>query len=145
MGRLPLERIRVIDFSHSWAAPHCTRILGDFGAEVIKVEYVKRLCLLRGARKDEQRYNKHPGWLQANRNKLSVTLDLAVREHRHILEDLVRISDVFVENGRPGVIEKLGFGYRDLTKLKPDIILLSMSAFGRSGPYASYAGYGAVF
>lgn len=142
---MPLHGIRVIDFSHSWAAPHSARLLADFGAEVIKIEYVRRLCLLRGARTDNQMYDKHPGWLQVNRNKYSVTLNLKIQEEREAFRDLIRISDIFIENSRPGVLKKLGFGYNDAVKLKPDIIYLSMSAFGKSGSYAAYAGYGAVF
>ncbi len=145
MAQGPLDGIRVIDFSHSWAAPHCARILADFGAEVIKVEYVRRLCLLRGARKDGQRYNLHPGWLQVNRNKLSITLDLNVEEDREIFTELIKTSDVIVHNARPGVMEKLGFGCDALAGVKKDLIVLSMSAFGSTGPYASYVGYGAVF
>ena len=144
-NELPLAGIRVIDFSHSWAAPHCARILGDYGAEVIKVEYVRRLCLIRGTRTDDKIYDRHPGWLQVNRNKLSITLDLALDQDCRILKDLVEISDVFIENSRPGVLAKFGFGYEELADLRPDLIVLSMTAFGRSGPYADYAGYGAVF
>src|SRR5512138_3204868 len=113
---LPLKGIRIIDLSHSWAAPHCARILGDFGAEVIKVEYVRRLCLLRGANKKAAVYNSHPGWLQVNRNKYSVTLDLKVEKDRDILRDLIKVSDVVIENSRTGIMEKLGFGYADAVK-----------------------------
>jgi crotonobetainyl-CoA:carnitine CoA-transferase CaiB-like acyl-CoA transferase len=144
-NNLPLKGVRIIDLSHSWAAPHCTRILADFGAEVIKVEYILRLCLLRGARKEGRTYNTHPAWLQVNRNKLSITLDLKVERDREILTDLIKTCDVFVENSRPGVMKKLGFGYNDVVKIKKDMIMLSMSAFGNTGPYASYSGYGAVF
>lgn len=140
-----MDGIRIIDFSHSWAAPHCARIFADFGAEVIKVEYPQRLCLLRGGRKEDKAYNGHPAWHQVNRNKLSVTLDLACEKDQRIFVDLVEISDVVIENSRPGVMERLGFGYHDLVKIKNDLILLSMPAFGSSGPYASYGGYGAVF
>ncbi|MCK9419584.1 MAG: CoA transferase [Nitrospirae bacterium] len=141
----PLKGIRIIDLSHSWAGPHCARLLGDFGAEVIKVEYVKRLCLLRGACKQAAVYNAHPGWLQVNRNKYSITLDLKVEKDRDILRDLIKVSDVLIENSRFGVMEKLGFGYTDAVKIKKDLIMLSMAAFGKTGPYASYSGYGAVF
>jgi crotonobetainyl-CoA:carnitine CoA-transferase CaiB-like acyl-CoA transferase len=144
MGRLPLAGIRIVDLTHSWAGPHATRVLADFGAEVIRVEYLRRLCLLRGARKENQTYNKHPGWFQVNRNKLSLTLDLQEAKDRAILQDLVKNSDVFTENARTGVMEKLGFDYRQLRELKPDIIMVSMAAFGNSGPYAAYAGYGAT-
>jgi len=142
---LPLTGIRVLDLSHSWAAPHCGRILADFGAEVIKIEYIKRLCLLRGARKDPQIYNQHPGWLQVNRNKYAITLDLQAVEDREVFTDLVKITDVVITNFRPGSMEKLGLGYEDITRIKDDVIFLSMSSFGDTGPYAHYAGYGAVF
>lgn len=145
MSDLPLHGIRVIDLSHSWAAPHCTRLLADFGAEVIKVEYVRRLCLLRGARRDEEMYNRQPGWSQVNRGKLSITLDLQLEEDRNVLRDLVKVSDVLVENSRTGVMEKWGLGYPQLAALKPDLIVLSMPAFGHTGPWASFLGYGAIF
>ncbi len=141
----PLTGIRVLDLSHSWAAPHCGRILADFGAEVIKVEYIRRLCLLRGAKKDPQIYNNHPGWLQVNRNKYAITLDLKETGDREIFINLIRISDVLITNSRTGVMEKLGFGYADIIKIKKDLIVLSMSSFGNTGPYAYYSGYGAVF
>jgi crotonobetainyl-CoA:carnitine CoA-transferase CaiB-like acyl-CoA transferase len=144
MNTLPLSAIRVVDLSHSWAGPHCTRLLADFGAEVIKVEYPRRLCLLRGSVKEGGAYNRHPAWFQVNRNKLSITLDLTIERDRAVLTDLVRISDVLVENSRTGVMEKLGFGYSDLVKIREDLIVLAMPAFGHTGPYASYAGYGAM-
>lgn len=143
--RLPLKGIRVIDLSHSWAAPHCARLLGDYGAEVIKVEYARRLCLLRGARKKDKIFNRHAGWIQVNRNKLSITLDLTREKDCDTLSDLVKISDVVIENSRPGVMGKFGFDYSDLVKLKPDLIVLSMAAFGNSGPFSAYVGYGATF
>lgn len=145
MNNLPLKRIRIIDLSHSWAGPHATRILADFGAEVIKVEYFKRLCLLRGAKKEGRAYNRHAGWFQVNRNKLSITLDLKDEKDCEVLKDLIRTSDVFVENSRTGVMKRLGFSYEDLIKIKPDIIMVSMAGFGNTGPYASYTGYGATF
>ena len=142
---LPLYGLRVIDLSHSWAGPHAARILADFGAEVIKVEYPKRLCLLRGARKDEKHYDKHPAWHQVNRNKRSVTLDFTREADRDVLTDLLRGADVLIENSRPGVMKRLGFAYEDVVRFQHDIIMLSMSALGATGPYSSYSGYGAVF
>ena len=145
MSSLPLSGIRVIDLSHSWAAPHCARILGDFGAEVIKVEYQKRLCILRGGKKENKHYDHHPAWHQINRSKLGITLDLKCDEDRDILRDLVGISDVVVENSRTMVLDRLGFGYEQMAGIKKDIIMLSMSAFGHTGPYSKYVGYGAIF
>jgi len=144
MDKLPLKGIRVIDLSHSWAGPHCSRILADFGAEVIKVEYPRRLCLLRGAKTEEKAYNHHTAWSHINRNKYAITLDLKVEKDGEIFSDMIKTSDVLMENSRTGVMEKLGFGYEDLIKIKPDLIMLSMTAFGQTGPFARYAGYGAV-
>lgn len=140
----PLAGIRVIDMTHSWAGPHCTRLLADYGAEVIKVEYPRRMCFFRGARTQDHAYDKQTPWQQINRNKKSVALDLNVPAEREMLQDLVRVADVFVSNSRHGVLEKLGFDYATLSTLKPDIIMLSMTAFGDTGPYADYCAYGAV-
>ncbi len=144
MNSSPLEGIRVIDLTHAWAGPHATRLLADYGAEVIRVEYVRRLCLLRGGKKDNHAYNHQPGWFQVNRNKYSITLDLKQEWDRDVFRDMIKISDVFIENARTGVMEQLGFSYGHLIEIKPDIIFVSMAAFGNSGPYASYAGYGAT-
>lgn len=145
MGALPLQGVRIIDLTHAWAGPHATRLLADFGAEVIRVEYAPRLCLLRGGRIKNQAYNKMPAWFQINRNKCSITLDLKTEKDRRTLRELVKIADVLVENGRTGVAERLGLGYQNLIKINPRLIMMSMAGFGNSGPYASYAGYGATF
>lgn len=139
-----LSGIRVLDLTHSWAGPHGTRILADFGAEVIKIEYLPRLCLLRAGIIADQMYNKRPMWFQVNRGKRSFTLDLNNPKDFETFLDLVRISDVVVENARGGVLERRGLDYNHLVTVNPDIILLSMAAFGKTGPYASYAGYGAT-
>ncbi len=140
--RSPLEGIRVLDLTHSWAAPHSTRMLADFGAEVIRIEYTRRLCMVRGGRLDDRMYDKHPMWFQVNRGKKSVTLDLQREEDREAFRDLVKLSDLVVDNARRGVMERLGLGYEDLRRIRPDVIVLSMAAFGRTGPWAARAGYG---
>jgi crotonobetainyl-CoA:carnitine CoA-transferase CaiB-like acyl-CoA transferase len=139
---LPLGGIRIVDLTHDWAGPHASRLLADFGAEVIKVEYSRRMDGMRGARLEGQAYNHHPRWLEINRNKLSIILDLKQPRDVEAFKDLVRVSDVVVENSRVGVMAGFGLGYEVLRRVKPDIILVSMSAFGRTGPEASYAGYG---
>jgi crotonobetainyl-CoA:carnitine CoA-transferase CaiB-like acyl-CoA transferase len=144
MNPLPFEGLRIIDFTHDWVGPFSTRILADFGAEVIKIEYVKRLCAFRGGRLENQMYNRHPRWYQVNRNKLSVTLDLKVEKDLQAVKDLVKVSDILVNNSRPGVMEKFGLSYDELKQLKDDIILVSLSAFGNDGPFSNYAGYGAT-
>jgi crotonobetainyl-CoA:carnitine CoA-transferase CaiB-like acyl-CoA transferase len=139
---LPLQSIRVIDLGHEWACPHAARFLADFGAEVIKVEYPKRLDFLRGALTQDRAYDgKVPFW-QVHRNKKSITLDLRDPSEKGIFEALVAESDIVLENSRPGVMERLGLGYERLRQIKPDIIFVSMSAFGLSGPESHYRGYG---
>jgi crotonobetainyl-CoA:carnitine CoA-transferase CaiB-like acyl-CoA transferase len=97
---------------------------------------------MRGGKKADQAYNHHPRWLQINRNKLSMTLDLKLPRDSDSFKDLVRISDVVVENSRVGVMERVGLEYKVLKEIKPDLIFLSMTGFGQTGPEASYAAYG---
>lgn len=139
---LPLHGVRVVDLTHDWAGPRATRMLADFGAEVIKVENSRRMDSMRGAFKENQAYNRHPRWFEINRNKLSVTLNLRKTSDIRDFRDLVAISDVVVESSRAGVLERLGLGYEVLRKIRDDIILVSMSAFGHTGPECSYGGYG---
>jgi crotonobetainyl-CoA:carnitine CoA-transferase CaiB-like acyl-CoA transferase len=140
--QLPLTGVRIVDVTHDWAGPHATRLLADFGAEVVKVEYARRMDGMRGAKLEREAYNHHPRWWEINRNKLSITLDLKKPPHVAIFKDLVRVSEVVVESSRVGVMETFGLGYEALRAVKPDVIYLSMSGFGRLGPDASYAGYG---
>jgi len=138
----PLDGVRVVDLTHEWAGPHATRMLADFGADVIKVEYVRRMDIMRLARTEGCAYNHHPRWLQLHRNKQSVTLDLKQPDDAEIFKELVRLADVVVESSRPGVLARLGLGDDVLRALRPDLIMVSMSGFGQTGPEASYAGYG---
>lgn len=138
----PLAGVNVIDMCHEWAGPHAGRLLADFGATVIKVEYLRRLDHMRGGRKDNKAYDRTARFLQLNRNKRSVTLDLKAARDRALFEDLVRRSDVVLSNSRPRVLDRLGYGYQSLKALKGDIILASLSACGQTGPESSYAGYG---
>ncbi len=138
----PLDGLRVVDLTHDWAGPHATRMLADFGAEVIKIEYVRRLDGMRGAKLEDHAYDRHPRWLEINRNKLSITLDLHTAKGIRAFKDLVRVSDVVVESSRVGVLERFGLGYEVLRSLRPDVIVVRMSPFGQTGPEADYRGYG---
>lgn len=138
--RAPLDGIRVLDFTHDWAGPHAARVLADYGAEVIKIEYPQRLDGMRGAYKDK--LDAHPRFWQLHRNKRSLTLDLKNPDHRKVCDELVRGTDLVLENSRAGVMQRKGYGYEQLRALRADISLVSMSAFGATGPYAQYAGYG---
>jgi crotonobetainyl-CoA:carnitine CoA-transferase CaiB-like acyl-CoA transferase len=128
-----LHNIRVLDFSWVLAGPFATRILADFGAEVIKVQ-----PLLPEA---DDRFSKgyYNTW---NRNKLGITLNLSKSEGIEIARKLVKLSDIVVENFSPRVMKNWGLDYPELIKLKPDIIFLSMSVMGHTGPWQDYTGFG---
>jgi benzylsuccinate CoA-transferase BbsF subunit len=145
----PLAGVRVVDMTWAWAGPHGTQLLGWLGAEVIKVESRTRLdhsrlrSLMGGAMQDGPDHSTI--FNDLNTNKLSITLDLQREEARALLRRLVATSDVLVQNMRPGVMERLGLGYEDLHRVKPDLVMLSQSAVGSSGPERSYAGYAPTF
>jgi formyl-CoA transferase len=143
----PLERIRVLDLTRAMAGPFCTMMLGDLGADVIKVE--------RPRRGDESRgwgppfvgapYGPYPGesayFLSANRNKRSITINLKSPEGQEVIRQLSQASDVFVENFRTGVLDEMGLGYGDLRSVNPRLVYCSISGYGRTGPYADRPGY----
>lgn len=135
-----LEGIKVLDLSRTLAGPFCTMLLGDQGAEVIKIEQP-----IVG---DEARRFTPPTldgessyYLSANRNKKSVTVDLKSEEGKQIIYKLAKEADILVENFRTGTLEKLGFGYETLKEINPRLIYCSISGFGRTGPESKRAGY----
>ncbi len=136
----PFSGLRVLDFTHDWAGPHAARVFADYGAEVIKIEYPGRLDGMRGGYIDK--IDQHPRFWQLHRGKRSLTLDLKQASHRAVLDHLLGGTDLVIENSRPGVMDRKGYGYSRLQALNPRVILLSMSAFGATGPYAGYCGYG---
>lgn len=137
-----LAGIRVVDIGHALAGPFAATLLGDFGAEVIKIEPpgtgdpMRRL----GPRKD----GVPLWWKAAGRNKKSVTLDFRHPAGREILLAIVRKSDVVVENFRPGTLEKHGLGWVDLNRANPALVMLRISGFGQTGPTAGRPGFGRV-
>jgi benzylsuccinate CoA-transferase BbsF subunit len=149
MARAPLAGVRIVDFTWAWAGPQATLLLGFLGAEVIKVESRRRLdhtrmrSLMAGPTVTGP--DQSTIFADLNANKLSVTLDLKQPRAVEIAKDLVRISDVVTQNMRPGVMDKLGLGYEALKAVKPDVIMLSSSAVGSSGPERSYVGYAPTF
>jgi benzylsuccinate CoA-transferase BbsF subunit len=139
----------VVDMTWAWAGPHGTQLLALLGAEVIKVESHARLdhsrmrSLMWGVTRAGP--DQSPVFNDLNLNKLSLTLDLREQEARGLLRRLVAESDVLVENMRPGAMERLGLSYQELVQTKPDLIMLSSSAVGATGPERSYAGYAPTF
>jgi len=140
---LPLAGIRVLDLSRVLAGPMCAMALGDFGAEIIKVEHPSRGDDTRdwGLRvgKTETAY-----FNSANRNKRSITLDLQKPEAVQIVLDLAKQCDVVVQNFKFGGAEKMGLGYEQIKAVRPDIIYCSISGYDRSGPEAARPGYDLV-
>ena len=140
MARPPLSGLRVLDLSHNLAGPLTTMHLGDLGAEVIKVERPSG-----DEWRDHERVPGHPGrsrhYVQANRNKRAVCLDLGLPEGREVLRELLVRADVLVTNMRPGVAERLGFGWEEARKLNPGLVYCAISAFGADGPRGGRPGY----
>jgi crotonobetainyl-CoA:carnitine CoA-transferase CaiB-like acyl-CoA transferase len=140
---LPLERIVVLDISRILAGPYCTMMLGDLGADVIKVERP-------GVGDDTRTWGppfaggESAYYLSVNRNKRSLTLNLTHPEGKRIGQELARRSDVLVENFSPGVAEKLGMGWDELRRLNPRLIYCSITGYGPDGPYRDRTGYDMV-
>jgi benzylsuccinate CoA-transferase BbsF subunit len=143
MGDLPLEGYRVIDFGWAAAAPRATCLLADMGAEVIKVETRKRLDPVRfGPDNIERDPEKDPLFHSINRNKLGILLNLTTPEGKILIRDLIKKSDVVVENFSPGVMKRLSLDYDELKKLKKDIIMISFPGVGSEGPLSDVVTYG---
>ncbi|OXH83749.1 CoA transferase, partial [Burkholderia multivorans] len=142
-----LSHIRVLDLTRVLAGPWCAQTLADFGADVIKIErpgagddtrhwgppYLKDA---HGADTAEAAY-----YLAANRNKRSVTVDIATPEGQQIVRELAAQSDVVLENYKVGQLKKYGLDYASLRAVKPDLVYCSVTGFGQTGPYAHRAGY----
>lgn len=142
--RMPLAGVRVADLGMAWAGAYITAILADLGAEVIKVEAPGAMDFIRGSGVEVggEYYNTSPYFNTYNRNKLGVSLDVGQAQGLALFKRLVQLSDVVVENYRADVSEKLGFTYDALRQVNPAIIMISMQAYGRSGPHRNYPGYG---
>jgi len=141
---LPLEGISVLDFTRTLAGPFCTMILGDLGADVIKIEQagtgdeVRSLLRYKG-REEHQDY-----FYNFNRNKKSITLNYKHPEGKAIALDLARQSHILVENSAPGALKRAGLSYEDITAINPRIIYCSISGFGQTGPWRDRRAYDAI-
>ena len=139
----PLAGLRVIELGTLLAGPFCGQLLGDFGAEVIKVEPPGQGDPMRVWGR-EKANGKSLWWPVVARNKKAITLDLRQAEGQQILKDLVAKSDFLLENFRPGTMEKWGLGWDVLSAINPKLIMIRVSGFGQTGPYSRQAGFGAI-
>lgn len=140
----PLGGYRVLDFTHFVAGPLCTMMLADLGAEVIKVESPRGEDFRQFPPSDPALNGEGSPFLWANRNKKSVVLNLKSDEGLAVVRDLVASADVLIENFSSGVMERFGLGYDAVREINPNLIYTSISAYGRSGPYADRLGFDTV-
>jgi len=139
MQKGALSHITVLDLTRVLAGPYCSMMLADMGADVIKIE-------MPGKGDDSRAHypivnGESAYFMNLNRNKRSITLNLKTEEGKNILREMVKKADILLENYRPGVMEKLGLGYESLRKINPGLIYGCVSGFGHYGPYSSRPGY----
>ncbi len=139
----PLTDLRVIEMGQLLAGPFCGQLLADFGAEVIKIEPPGVGDPMREWGR-EKPHGKSLWWPVIARNKKSITLDARRPEGQDLLRKLVERSDILLENFRPGTMERWNLGYDALSKINPRLVMIRVSGYGQTGPYASRAGFGAV-
>jgi crotonobetainyl-CoA:carnitine CoA-transferase CaiB-like acyl-CoA transferase len=136
--KTPLEGIRMLDLGRYQAGPRCGLMFARMGAEVIKIESLNG---------DESRKNgpnvrgQSAYWVQYNSGKKSLAINLRTDKGKEVLKDLVKVSDIFLQNFRPGTIDIMGFGYQELKKLNPKIVMINVSAYGQYGPYHERVGF----
>ena len=140
----PLTGVRVLDIACFIAAPYAATLMGEFGADVIKIEHPNGGDPLRQFGTKTELPNQSLAWLNEARNKRSITLNLSKPEGAEILKKLAINCDVICENFRPGTLEKWGLGYDELVKLNPRLILLRISGYGQTGPYKDRPGFARI-
>lgn len=139
---MPLEGLKVIDASTILAGPLCCQILGDFGADVVKIEHPIHGDSMRGH--GGQKDGVPIWWKEISRNKRTVGLNLGTEEGAEIFLRMVRDTDVVVENFRPGTLERWGLGPKELHAINPGLVLVRLTGFGQTGPYSSRPGFGTL-
>ncbi|MGG1676470.1 CaiB/BaiF CoA transferase family protein [Neobacillus sp. NRS-1170] len=142
MGKKALEGLRVLEMGQLIAGPFASRLLAEFGAEVIKVESPLTGDAIRSWRVVEN--GTSLWWYVQSRNKKSVTIDLRQAEGQDIIKKLVKEIDILIENFRPGTMEKWGLGYEELKKINPRLIMIRVSGYGQDGPYKDKPGFGSI-
>jgi len=144
--KLPLSGYRIVDFGWVWAGTLLGSILGSYGAEIIKMESKRRIDGLRFGKVFElgDELEKNTFFQNLNRNKLSVTLDMSKDEGVRLIKELVATADIVIENFSPGVMERRGLDYQSMVKVKPDIVMLSLSPMGQEGPLSRLVTYAPI-
>ncbi len=138
---LPLAGVRVLDVSQVMAGPYCCMLLADLGADVIKIEPPGTGDQTRSAMGFKMKGSDSMGFLNMNRNKRSVTLNLKTQAGKKVFFELVKTADILVENYRPGVMKRLGIDYPSLKEINPGLVYASISGFGQTGPWADRPGF----
>ena len=143
----PLSGLRVIEMGQLIAVPWAMKMLADMGAQVIRLESCQRLESYRTDALYEndiegEFWNRGGNFYEHNRNKLGITLDLSGDQGLTVLKDLISISDLFVENFTPRVVKNFGLEYQDLRRIKPDLIMVSSTGYGFTGPWANFGATG---
>src|SRR3978361_191931 len=138
----PLTGMRVVELGHALAAPFAGSLLGDFGADIIKIEQPGHGDSLRamGPKLD----SSSVWWSVTGRNKRSVCIDFKKPRGLELVHALLKDADVLVENFRPGVLDRAGLGWEELHAAYPQLIMLSISGYGRGGPYSDRPGFGKI-
>jgi formyl-CoA transferase len=136
---LPLSGIRVLDLTNVLAGPYCSMVLGDMGAQVIKIENADKGDTSRSF--EPQVNGESYCFAVLNRNKKSIALNLKEPDGLKIALTLASKADIILENFRPGVIQRMGLGYASVKELNPSVIYASMSGFGQTGPYGKKGGF----
>ncbi len=139
--RLPMDGLRVIDVGTFLAGPYAASMLGEFGAEVLKVEHPIAGDPMRRFGTASKRHDATLAWLSEGRNRKSVTLDLRQKEGVELFLKLVAKSDVLIENFRPGIMEEWGLGWEILKEANPALVMLRVSGYGQTGPYRRRSGF----
>mgnify|MGYP002546280366 CR=1 FL=1 len=134
-----LDGVKVLDFTHAYAGPFCTMTMADFGAQVIKIEKVSGGDQARSWGPFKNGYSGY--YASFNRGKKSLPLDLRAPEAKEIIRRLIAESDIICSNFKAGTLEKMGFSYEEVRKIKPDIIYAELSGFGNKGALSAYAAY----
>ncbi len=141
MRPLPLEGVRVLDISQVMAGPYACMLLADLGADVIKIEPPGTGDQTRGSMGFKMKGPDSMGFLNMNRNKRSVTLNLKSKAGREVLLRMAKDADILIENYRPGAMKRLGLGYEDLKVVNPKLVYTSISGFGQTGPWSDRPGF----